>query len=305
VIVAAGLIASRFIHYLALSILFGGALFPFYGIAPPEPDQPLVPAWLHALLRASAVVTLLSGITWLAFTTAGMSGSLAGIVDPATLSIVLLDTDFGRIWVLRLLLAAGVVFLLLDRRTSTRRLYAVLFGSLLLLASIALTGHAGSEASSAGFVHRLADAFHLVAAAIWVGALVILARMVVMAVRWKRGDDVRMLHEALSRFSTTGTAVVVVLFLSGIFNPGFLSSLTTAYGQVLLGKLALFVAMLLLAAANRFWLTPWLASTIQSGLNSERPMRLLWASLLAETTLAGLVLLAVGWLGTLAPPARA
>jgi len=304
VILAAGLIASRFVHYLALSVLFGGALFPFYGIAH-EAGQPRTPAWLHALLRAAALLTLVSGVSWLAFTAAGMSGSISAIIEPATLSIVILQTDFGRVWVIRLLLAAGLVVLLLGRRLGPQRFYAVLLASLILLASIALTGHAGSDASSAASVHRIADAFHLAAAGVWVGALVILARMVVVAVLWRRDSDVRMLHDALSRFSTTGTAVVVILFLSGILNPGFLASLKTAYGQVLLGKLALFAGMLLLAAANRFWLTPRLASVLEAGTSSERPTRLLWASILAETTLAGLVLLAAGWLGTLAPPARA
>ena len=61
--IAAGLIVSRFVHYLALSILFGGALFPFYGFESPQ-DTQRVSAWLRALLLASALLTWLSGISW-------------------------------------------------------------------------------------------------------------------------------------------------------------------------------------------------------------------------------------------------
>jgi putative copper resistance protein D len=303
VTIAAGLIVSRFVHYLALSVLFGGALFPFYGFAPPRADTQHVPAWLRGLLLGAALLTLLSGISWFVFTTAGMSGSLAGVADPAILSTMIRDTDFGRVWVLRLLLGSALVLLLLlPARLSAWRFHAVLFGSLVLLASIALTGHAGSDAGSTGLRHRIADAFHLVAAGVWTGALVVFARLVMMAFRQLRGDDLRALHHALARFSGVGTAVVAILILTGLINPGFFSSgLKTAYTQVLLVKLAMFVAMLLLAAANRFWLTPRLAATLDSTSELRAAMGALRTSLLTETALVILVLAAVAWLGTLAP----
>jgi putative copper resistance protein D len=212
------------------------------------------------------------------------------------------DTDFGRVWVLRVLLASGLVVLLLPSRLSAWRFHAVLFGSLVLLASIALTGHAGSDGGTAGLRHRIADAFHLVAAGVWTGALVVFARMVMMAFRQLRDDDLRVLHHALSRFSGVGTAVVAILVLTGLINPGFFSSsLKTAYAQILLVKLAMFVAMLALAAANRFRLTPRLAATLDSASELRAAVGALRTSLLAETALAILVLAAVAWLGTLAP----
>jgi len=302
-IVAVGLIASRFLHYLALSLLFGGALFPLYGVAPPRADKQHVPAWLHAFLRGAAMLALVSGISWFLFTSAGMSGSLSGIADPAILSTVIRDTDFGRIWVFRLLLATGLAVLLLARQVPGWRVDAVLFGSLILLASIAWTGHAGGDSGPAGLVHRISDAFHLLAAGVWIGALVVLARLVMIAVRRLRDDDIETLHQALSRFSGVGTIVVATLVLTGINNPGFLSGFKTGYGQLLLVKLAIFGAMLLLAAANRFWLTPRLSATLNSRSELESAVAALRLSLFAETALAILVLLAVAWMGTLAPNA--
>jgi len=299
VTIAAGLIVSRFLHYLALSMLFGGALFPFYGFGH-EAVQPMA-RWLRAILLSAALLGLLSGLSWLAFTSAGMSGALSGMTDPAVLSTVIGSTDFGRVWVVRLLLACVVVLLLLPRKAPAWRSYAVAGASLVLLASIAWTGHAGADSGAAGLPHRIADTLHLLAAGIWVGALFIFARLVVMALRGLRDDDLHTLRDALSRFSGMGTVVVLTLVLSGIANPGFLAGFKAAYGRILLIKLAMFGAMLLLATANRFWLTPRLSLSLASGTGLKNALAALRLSLLTEAALAVLVLAAVAWLGTLSP----
>jgi len=299
---AAGLIASRFVHYLALSLLFGGALFPFYGISSPPSNHHQLPQWLVLLLRTAALFALLSGIAWLLFTAAGMSGSPAGMFDSNVLSTVVLDTAFGRVWILRLIFAAALCVLAFSGPISRQKHYALLAGSLVLLASIALTGHAGSDAGRFGFLHRTADGIHLIAAGVWIGALVVLARLVVAAARGASSDEIAGLHHALAQFSGTGTAVVIALSVTGLINPGFLASLTTLYGRVLLAKLGLFGCMLMLAAANRFWLTPRLAVALHAGVRFESATGLLRASILIETALGLLVLLTVAWLGTLAPP---
>ena len=63
----------------------------------------------------------------------------------------------------------------------------------------------------------------------------------------------------------------------------------------------MFASMLLLAAANRFWLTPRLSARLDSTSGLESAVAALRLSLLTETALAILVLAAVAWLGTLAP----
>ena len=134
----------------------------------------------------------------------------------------------------------------------------------MLLASIALTGNSGSNNGALAFQHRLSDAVHLVASGVWIGALVVFSRLVTMSVRQDRLDDLQMVHDALARFAGVGTAAVAILTLSGMTNPGFFqSSLDTAYGQLLLAKLGVFGAMLALAGANRFFLTPRLSATLE------------------------------------------
>ena len=78
----------------------------------------------------------------------------------------------------------------------------------------------------------------------------------------------------------------------------------TRYGQLLLAKLVLFVAMLALASLNRFRLTPSFERSIADA-NHARALCALRLSLGIETTAVIAVLGFVAWLGTLAPPATA
>ena len=76
------------------------------------------------------------------------------------------------------------------------------------------------------------------------------------------------------------------------------------YGQLLLAKLALFAAMLALAAANRFRLTPAFGKAIAQG-DGSCAVAALRRSLAAEAGAALLILGLVAWIGTLAPPMSA
>ena len=109
-------------------------------------------------------------------------------------------------------------------------------------------------------------------------------------------------------FSAVGVSVVGVLVASGLVNTWMLVGptgigriLTSPYGQLLLAKLGLFGLMLALAAANRYRLTPQLDRALASntGVHAAAPVI---RSVLAETTLAFLVLVLVSWLGMLSPP---
>lgn len=279
--IGAGLIIARFVHFLALSVLLGGALFPFYGLARSDGERL---TWLQMLLMAAAVLSWLSALVWFALM----------LPDPAFLSI----------WLFRLLLATVIMLVLLGKRATGRRLQAVVLGALILLASIALTGNAGSNDGAFWFQHRLADAVHLVASGVWIGALVVFSRLMTMSVKDAREAYLRSVHDALERFSGVGTVVVAGLTLSGMVNPGFfLASLTSAYGQLLVAKLAVFVMMLGLAGANRYWLTPKLSTALKNGGQLQTAIWALRASLLTEMMLGVLVLAMVAWLGVLPPPA--
>ncbi len=127
------------------------------------------------------------------------------------------------------------------------------------VAAIAWQGHAGAELGSDATDHLIADATHLVAAALWVGALLPL----IMALRGI--SDVSQQYVVARRFSTLGVICVAALLVSGIVNTHYLvgsvaALLGTIYGRILLLKLALVLAMLTLASINRWKLVPRLAA---------------------------------------------
>ena len=157
-------------------------------------------------------------------------------------------------------------------------------------------------------VHVGSDAAHLLAAGAWLGGLVPLGFMLLGYMMTEReASPVIDVERILLRFSRMGYVAVGTLIGSGLINSWFLVGsvsglLNTPYGQILLGKLALFAAMLALAAANRFWLVPQMI-VARAGASGEPSV---WLSrlryhVLGEQLLGLMVLLAVSILGTMWP----
>src|SRR5579885_2767814 len=97
-------------------ILFGVAAFPVYAYRNQTPSPREAAAffpWSRRVQLWAAIVALLSGIVWLQFVAATMSGQPSAVFDANILSLVIKTTDFGRVWVPRLALLAVTVALLL------------------------------------------------------------------------------------------------------------------------------------------------------------------------------------------------
>jgi putative copper resistance protein D len=179
------------------------------------------------------------------------------------------------------------------------------------LATLAWTGHGSVDEGSIGWLHLSADILHLIASAAWVGALLGLILLVTRPIARVDSDHLNLTHRALHGFGTIGTIVVSTLIVTGLVNSwllvGFANVLTlptTLYGQLLIAKLLLFTAMLVLAALNRFRLTPAFELSIARA-DHLGALVALRRSLALETTLVVVILGLVAWLGTLAPPAAA
>ena len=287
----AALVAARLVHFAALLLLFGVACFPLYAFVDKPPGE--FRAWRRGLLMGSALAALLSGGLWLAFATAQMSGEPRDAFDPSALASVISDTDFGKLWALRLMGCALLAPAALWRRGRGDLIYAVFAG--LLLASLAATGHGALSDGPMGGVHMAGDALHLLAAGLWIGALWALGWLVV------RQPGARETETALRRFSGLGQLAVAVLVFTGLANAFFilgdLSRLfTSSYGLLLDLKLFLFAVMIVLAGMNRFVLVP----RLRSGPEGRAQIRLKH-HILGEQALALLVILVVALLGTLDP----
>ena len=282
---------ARFVQFLSAAVLFGAPAFLVYAVERSGADW----RWPRPLLIASALILAAGTVVGFFAQTMSMSGSLDNALSPDTLSYVLFNTDFGRAAGVRAALA--VVAALTLAAAGPIRIACAL--GAVALGSLTWSGH-GAET---GAVHLLADLIHLGAAGVWIGALLALTCMLTSAFAGVRQAG---LHAALKSFSRVGTAVVVVILATGLVNGLFMVGIehwrllfTSLYGRLLLLKIALFLAMLVLAASNRFRLTPHLGAD----LAAEEPadLRALRASVFTETALAVLVLAIVGVLGVLTP----
>lgn len=306
------LIASRFVHFGAVMILFGSSLFPIYAVGQSatvaaESAAEALDWWLRRLLTAAAVISLISAISWLL----AQAGDIGDGFDPAVVKAVLFETGFGRVWQLRLVIASLLLLLLLAWPLMSthprRRLALVATVSGFLLASQAWVGHAAAVPGVAGDLRVTNQLFHLGAAAVWLGGLLPLSLVLSRA----RSDDPGGVWQtlalaALRRFSSVGIIAVALLMVTGLVSSwslvGSVDALAgTLYGRLLVFKVAMFLLMVGLAVVNRLYLLPRaLAHRAVAGSLKQQFMALR-RNVLMEQILGLLALAAVSVFATLPP----
>ena len=283
------LIAARFTLYADLAALAGLPLFwwSMGGSA------------RRGVIGALAVGGFALSALWLLASAAGMAGTPLFSPDWSVVEILLKETPVGMVLAVRAVALLSILPLLLRRGGGWNA--AIALPAAIAAATLAWSGHAAASEGLAGSAHRVADALHVLAAAGWFGALLALVGGVLA------GREIRQTAAMLERFSLFGTLFVAMLIVTGAFNavmivglPNLPALLHSRYGWLLLAKLALFGAMLLLAAANRWRLTPKLEAALEGG-NTGAALSHLRLSLLVETSLAIIILGLVAALGTLDP----
>jgi len=307
------LIFVRAVHFAATLSVAGVALFDIFiaqpTLRPPASVELRVTvgrrlawiAWIGLLL------TLLSGAAWFVLVAQSISDQLLASVvcDGGVLRAVLLDTEFGRNWLLRLFLIGLLVGLLAaaSRGKQTGRSFLKLAIALVaagVAGTLALAGHGIGGAGLAGRIHLAADLVHLITAAAWVGGLLPLAFLLAAA---SRSLSVAAARVASLRFSAYGIVAVGALLLTGAINTWYLAgsipALTeTDYGHLLLIKIALFVVMLAIATINRLWLTPALAA---GDTRARHALRQLRRNVVIEIAVGAVILAVVAVLGVTPP----
>jgi copper resistance protein D len=281
------LVLTRAIHFGAALWLFGEFAFFAIVIGPARrsiskdayTDGGEHERRLFRVAGCCVAIGIASAIVWLVLEAASMSGTpLAAAFNRQTLDVVVRETLFGRIWLVRLgvslLLSAALWFALRD----PRRLASILkIGGTLLAgayaATLAWTGHATGDTGADRYVHLTSDAVHLLAAGAWVGALPGLISLLKRARDVARPEGFALAVSATRRFSTLGMVSVSALVLTGLVNAWYLvgsvpALLVTDYGRLLLWKLLLFALMVTLAAINRLRLTPQLATAIPTSIGT-------------------------------------
>jgi copper resistance protein D len=308
------LVVARGTHFASTAAVAGVALFQCLIAEPAFRMVRAGPAGvrgyqekLRAILLAGLAVAVVSGAAWLIALamTIGRQGPVA-VVSSGTAWVLLIKTQFGHVWGLRLLLVALLLGVLWRQRGSDQASQwwqgLSAFLAACLIGSLAWAGHAGATPGVEGDIHLAADILHLVAAGAWLGGLLSLWMLFRLAVREPDQSFALIAQVATRRFSTLGLVAVGTLLATGAVNTwalvGSMSALLeTDYGRLLLLKIALFLAMVAIASVNRFRLTP--------RLPGKDSMRRLAGNALAEIGLGLVIIAVVSVLGTLPPALHA
>jgi len=304
-------LAARWLH-LASSVLLVGAAAMI--VLAGRSDRATAQQWERRVLVSAwvwALLALVSGLVVLGVQTALFEGRADAAFEPRAVGRVLLETQAGRVWLVRAgLLAVLAAFLSLrvsvERRADWRaaRGQNVLLG-VAALVPLAAAGHAAAvEPGTARAI--VLDGLHLLGAGFWVGGLLPLAQLL-SASSTEAGADARPYAVlAVRRFSRAAFLMVAVLAVTGtalaIFHVGSVAGLVgTSYGRLLLSKLALLLLALVFAALNRSVL---LARLGGDGPTVGRPaMRRLSGFVVVEAALALGILIVVAAMNV-TPPAR-
>ena len=243
---------ARFGVFASLALLIGAAAFLI--LVWPAGRESKGAARLVWAGWIGAVVTTVVGIALDGAYAAALP--LGDALKPSVISDVL-DTRFGRVWLLRLVLlvlAVPLLRLLVNRRPVVEyplprwwRPAAVVVGVGLLLTP-GLSGHAGT--GDLVPLALIADVAHVGGVSLWLGGLVVLLAVVL---RRKHLDELRTVVPAYSRLALGAISVIVV---SGAFQAwrqlGSLSNLRdTDYGKLLAAKLLAFGVLIITAAFSR------------------------------------------------------
>lgn len=304
----AQLIIARAAHIAASILLAGIFSFDLVMLAPAGRlgcgDLHEIERRLFRLAVWSLIAALLSALFWFWLEVVSMSAlSLKNALSATAWRTVLFETQFGRVWQLRLCLIAGGFALVasgLAKVKARRALVPVLWLlSVVLLVSLAWISHAAATAHPLGL---LGDALHLCAAGGWIGGLVPL--VILLARPLASFSLAETVAPVLRRFSTLSLCSVSVLVISGISNSWLLvgsiyALFTTSYGRLLLLKLTFFAILVGFGARNRFVIK----TKLLKARSSPDLLPQLRRNVLCEVCLGVAVVVIVACLGV-TPPAR-
>jgi len=282
-------VALRFIHFAALMLLFGNALYSVW----------FAPSSLHRLMaqrfqlqqKIAALVSLVTALLMFGIQGGLMGNGWGDAISPDIWHSVL-GTQFGSVWLWQIILAVVTTCVAWLAPQKGSRLLLLAMGQFVLLAGV---GHASMDAGLSGALQRVNHAFHLLCAATWLGGLLPL----IFCMRLAKGHWQKAAIYTMMRFSRVGHYAVAGVILTGVFNALFILGWHvpwhTGYVQLLLFKCALVVLMVVIALANRYFLVP----RFQSGTGREQQIFIRMTQ--AEVVLGALVLAAVSLFATWEP----
>ncbi|HBH7060589.1 hypothetical protein B1H42_03155 [Enterobacter cloacae subsp. cloacae] len=282
-------VGLRFIHFGALMLIFGNALYSVW-FAPSSLHR-LMTRRFQAQQQIASLVSLLSAFLMFMIQAGLMGNGWGDVFNPDVLQSVL-ATQFGSVWLWQIILAVITACAAWLAPQKGSRLLLLAMGQFVLLAGV---GHAAMNDGAVGAMQRINHALHLLCAATWVGGLLpLLFCMHLAKGRWQTAAIYTMM-----RFSRVGHYAVAGVVLTGAINGLFILGITvpwqTGYVQLLLFKCALVALMVVIALANRYFLVPRFSAHI------GREQQIFIRMTQAEVVLGALVLATVSLFATWEP----
>ena len=282
---AALAILAKAAGYALALLAMGGALFLAVFERETNGGGAALGRFVRRVAAMAAIILLAVLALRFGIRSARISGmGLDGMTDPVMLGFVW-DSPLGSAAVWRGIGAALVLLVLVPGRPA---LAGGVIGAVLIAVSYAQVGHSlGEPRWWLGTLLVL----HLLAVSYWIGALLPLRRVAVSA------DGAALLH----RFGTIASGIVGLLVVVGVTFAWLVSGspaalLGTAYGWMLLAKVALVGVLLSLAALNKLRLVPALADGDTSATTALR------RSIAWEAAAVALILLATAILTSVTTP---
>ncbi|WP_312227029.1 copper homeostasis membrane protein CopD [Pseudescherichia sp.] len=241
-------VGLRFIHFLALMLIFGSAAFAHW-LADPAIRATLQRRF-RSMQRGALALAFFCALLMFAVQGGMMGNGWHDVWQPDIWQAVS-ETQFGSVWLWQIIIALAT--LLLGFMHQQGRVLLLVTAQLLLLAN---TGHAAMHDGVMGLFARINYAVHLLCAAAWFGGLL----PVLYCMRLVNAHHRVQAIGSLMRFSRYGHLAVAGVLISGIINALFIQGVAlpwqSLYGRLLLVKCALVLLMVAIALINRYVLVP-------------------------------------------------
>lgn len=261
----------------------------------------------HRMLGLSLSVLTATGLSLLLVRTMEM-GDIPFLETLSILPSVLVQTHFGRIWGLHLIcLPVLWICWIMSLRSPTRTWPACMLALIVLLA---FTYSASSHSADLGdFTSaELMDWLHILSASTWGGGILASAVFIFPALKNQSGQHWLLVSDMVGRLSVLSALALAIVLITGLYNAmsrlGSFDALTNNfYGRILGIKLILVIVMIVIAAANRFFLFPniqqWAAKPVGA---DDRPLRWIKATVWMDAVLVLLIMTAAAVLIQSMPP---
>jgi len=295
----------RFAHYGALLCLFGWTAFRLLKLRHLE--------WLsqdegRAALTLVAISAPLLSVALMLVSIAAMMGAPLALLDWPMIEAMIIDTEMGMAFLIRLaLLIVGLCALLVSRAgRPTSLIAAMCFAGALL--TLSWSGHAAAIEGGLGLFHRMNNGVHLLATSLWLGAISWFLFLTLKAHRQPDLIPALPLLRVMHAFAPLGVSLVAAAALTGMINAQLIfglensaAVLTTSYGILLIAKITLVGMMLAFGAHNASIGRREVLDQRRETVAPHNALSRLRRSLAGELLLAGGVIGLVAVLGMMSP----